>query len=140
MFIQEYVRMSRFIHIGSITSIIMIRCAAMPFRLIRYANGYEITSVITVAMKEYSKEIKKISLYSASCRMFASVKLPSVSVKAYPTTMASGMRIKSAAHRMYGAPAICWASVRFFICIAASHSSSSSSMTLRVSISSLYEL
>lgn len=47
-FIHEVGARSRFIHIGSITSIIMIRCVDSFLRLMMYANGYDIRRVITV--------------------------------------------------------------------------------------------
>ena len=46
-----------------------------------YANGYDIRRVITVAMREYSIEMRKISLYPARPLMLSRVKLPAESVK-----------------------------------------------------------
>ena len=67
---------------GSMTSIIMMRCTDSRRRLMKYANGYDSTRAMTVAITEYSMDTRNTYPYSRSSVMLPVVNAPEGSVKA----------------------------------------------------------
>ena len=58
---MEYVRMSRFIHIGSMASIRRALCVRAPVREIAYASGYATRRHTTVAIIAKHTESRNVS-------------------------------------------------------------------------------
>ena len=75
-------RSRKFIHMGSMTSICMIRCLFTRSRERKYPTGKAMTRQMTVAMRAKSRLRAKTEPYPLTETRFARVKRPSASVRA----------------------------------------------------------